>query len=211
MIVKFMHLPKNILQHYSNFKNQIRQRMADFKSVPESEYFYELCFCLCTPQSKAANALVVIEKLKQFDFQNKKVNPIRFLNDKSHYIRFHNQKAFNLIGMKKLFPEVIKILRRNIKPTEKRLWLAENVKGLGMKESSHFMRNIGYSNLAILDRHILKHLVACEVYKEIPNVSSRKNYLEVEKDFIKFSKKVKIPIDELDLLFWSNETGEILK
>ena len=206
-----MNLPSHIYQHYAKTKKQIRERLLDFKRVPKSEYFYELCFCLCTPQSKAANALLVVEKLKQFDFQNRNVNPIKILNDKSHYIRFHNQKAKNLINMKSIFPEIISVLKSDMKPMGKRLWLTENVKGLGMKESSHFLRNIGYRNLAILDRHILKHLVGCGVYKEIPKVSSLTQYIQVEKEFINFSKFIKIPIDELDLLFWSYETGLILK
>ncbi|OGU16951.1 MAG: hypothetical protein A2X61_02335 [Ignavibacteria bacterium GWB2_35_12] len=206
-----MHLPANILQHYKKSKEQIRERLLDFKRVPESEYFYELCFCLCTPQSKAANALIVVEKLKQLDFQNRKINPMKILNDKAHYIRFHNQKSKNLINMKSIFPDILSVLKSVMNPIEKRLWLAENVKGLGMKESSHFLRNIGERNLAILDRHILKHLAACNVYKEIPKVSSIAQYHQVEKKFIEFSNYIKIPLDELDLLFWSYETGEILK
>jgi N-glycosylase/DNA lyase len=206
-----MILPVEIINHYKNTKRQIRQRLLDFRNVPGSEYFYELCFCLCTAQSKAENALIVQEKLKKLDFQNKNINPILILNDKSHYIRFHNQKAKNLVGMKLIFHEIISVLKSELKPMEKRLWLAENVKGLGMKESSHLLRNIGYRNLAILDRHILKHLVACNVYKDVPKINSVSQYLKVEKDFINFSKKIKIPIDELDLLFWSYETGEILK
>ncbi len=206
-----MFLPEHIEKHYKKNKNRIRQRLLDFKHVPESEYFYELCFCLCTPQSKAENALIVEEKLKKLNFQNKNINPVRILNDKSHYIRFHNQKAKNLVDMKSIFPDFFSVLKSEMKPMEKRLWLADNVKGLGMKESSHFLRNIGYRNLAILDRHILKHLVECRVYKEIPKVSSVARYLEVEKEFINFSKQIKIPMDELDLLFWSFETGQIIK
>ena len=206
-----MNLPDNIYKHYKKSKKEIQNRLLDFKRVPESEFFYELCFCLCTPQSKAENAIVVVDKLKQLDFQNKKINPLKILNDRSHYIRFHNQKAKNLMVMKSIFPQITGVLKSNIKPTEKRLWLAVNVKGLGMKESSHFLRNIGYRNLAILDRHILKHLVECGVYDEIPKLGSIAHYLQVEKEFLKFSAKVKIPIDELDLLFWSYETGKILK
>ncbi|MBI5326340.1 MAG: N-glycosylase/DNA lyase [Ignavibacteriae bacterium] len=206
-----MLISENINNHYKKTKKQIQQRLLDFKQIPESEYFYELCFCLCTPQSKAANALIVVDKLKHDDFQNRNVNPINILNDKSHYIRFHNQKANNLVQMKTIYPDILSILKSEMKPLEKRLWLAENVKGLGMKESSHFLRNIGYYNLAILDRHILKHLVECGVYKEIPKVASINQYLSVERDFLQFSKTIKIPVDELDLLFWSFETGEILK
>jgi N-glycosylase/DNA lyase len=87
----------------------------------------------------------------------------------------------------------------------------ENVKGLGYKESSHFLRNIGYRNLAILDRHILKNLEKFGAIRTIPKSLTRKQYLKLEKQFHRFADAVGIPLDELDLLFWSLETGEILK
>ena len=204
-------LPDKLKIHYEKTKIQIKKRLDEFSIVPESEYFYELCFCFCTPQSKAKSAIEVVEELKEHDFQNKQFDPVKILADKSHYIRFHNQKSKNMMNMKSIYADILKLLKSELKPVEKRLWLAENVKGLGMKESSHFLRNIGYSNLAILDRHILKNLVDFKEFKEIPKVGTIKNYIHAEKKFIKFSDSIGIPIDELDLLFWSYETGEILK
>jgi len=87
----------------------------------------------------------------------------------------------------------------------------KNVLGMGYKESSHFLRNIGKRDLAIIDRHILKGLLRCGVLKSLPKTLSRKTYLEIEKQFQKFSEEINIPMDELDLLFWSMVTGEILK
>ena len=88
----------------------------------------------------------------------------------------------------------------------------KNVNGLGYKETSHFLRNIGLGkNFAILDRHILKNLKRYGVIKSIPKTLTRKKYLEIERKMKKFSEKIKIPLAELDLLFWSEETGEIFK
>jgi thermostable 8-oxoguanine DNA glycosylase len=42
-------------------------------------------------------------------------------------------------------------------------------------------------------------------------LKGKKNYFEVEDKFIDFSSKIGIPIDELDLLFWSRENGEVFK
>ena len=94
---------------------------------------------------------------------------------------------------------------------EKRILLVGTIDGMGMKEASHFLRNIGYCGLAILDRHILKHLVLCHVYDELPKIGSAKKYLEIEAMFSEFCDMFGIPIDEMDLLFWSYETGVILK
>ena len=92
-----------------------------------------------------------------------------------------------------------------------REFLVKNVKGHGYKEVSHFMRNIGYKNLSILDRHILKNLKKYKVIDEIPKSLTAKKYCEIEDKFLEFSKKINIPMDHLDLLFWSRETGEIFK
>ncbi len=87
----------------------------------------------------------------------------------------------------------------------------QNVKGLGYKESSHFLRNIGYKNLAILDRHILKNLKDLRVIRYIPKSLNKNKYLEIEDKFQNFSKRINISMDELDLLFWSIETGEVFR
>lgn len=84
--------------------------------------------------------------------------------------------------------------------------------GLGMKEASHFMRNIGlFEDIAILDRHILKNLIEYDVISEIPKTLTVKIYLEIEQKMKEFAEKIKIPFTELDLLFWSEETGHVFK
>jgi len=47
--------------------------------------------------------------------------------------------------------------------------------------------------------------------KALPRTLTKKRYSLIEKRFRQFSEEIRIPIDHLDLLFWSNETGEIFK
>ncbi len=204
-------LPEKIQSGYDRDKEAIRKRLEEFAAVPEDQYFYELCFCICTPQSKAAHAWQVQDKLQNRNFYDHPFDPVDILNDKSHYIRFHNQKAKRLLIIREQWPEIKAVLDSNKSDIEKRFWLFDNVNGMGLKESAHYLRNIGYRDLGILDRHILKHLVTCNVYPEIPNISGKKRYLEVEAKFQEFAREINIPMDELDLLFWSYEAGEILK
>ena len=90
--------------------------------------------------------------------------------------------------------------------------MVDNVKGLGWKEASHFLRNIGhYEDMVILDRHILKNLLKHGAIDEIPETLTDKRYFEIEEKFKQFSKEIKIPVEEIDLLFWSEETGEVFK
>jgi len=90
--------------------------------------------------------------------------------------------------------------------------LAERVLGLGMKEASHFVRNVGLGgNLAILDRHILKNLVEAGIIKKMPTSISKRMYLRLEEAVADFSEKAGVPMSELDLLWWSKEAGEVFK
>ncbi len=204
-------LPIELLNHYILNIEKIQERLAEFSSIKSSEYFYEFCFCLMTPQSKAENALIVQSILKEIDFRNSTINPANILNDKQHYIRFHNQKAKRLVWLRENFNVIEEILNSNLNIYEMRNKLAETVNGIGMKEAGHFLRNIGKKNLAILDRHILNTMKHCNIFNEIPNISSRKIYLETEQRLLEFAEKINIPIDELDLLFFSYQNGKILK
>jgi N-glycosylase/DNA lyase len=189
----------------------IIQRLQEFADIPSDEYFYELCFCLCTPQSKARNAEQVIEKLRRENFQEQCFNPVAILRDKQHYIRFHNVKAQRLMEMQQQYSKLHTTLIADIPTREKRTLLVERVKGFGWKEASHFLRNIGGRGITILDRHVLKNLVRFGVCTEEPKVGSKKAYLHAEQLFEEFAAAINIDIDELDHYFWYLQTGEVFK
>jgi N-glycosylase/DNA lyase len=139
------------------------------------------------------------------------------IREKLHCVRFHNTKAHYLVDARKLF---MKEGRISIKPLlgkfadayERREWLVKNIKGLGYKEASHFLRNMGFGkDIAILDRHILKNLKLMGVIREVPESMGRSKYLAIEKRMARFAKDIDIPLAHLDLLLWSRETGEIFK
>ena len=179
--------------------------------MPQTEYFYELAYCLLTPQSSAVSAGQVVERLRDACFLETGGDPTPLLRAKEHYIRFHNTKARRLQEARVLLPDILHVLRRAEPAPAARAWLVANVKGLGWKEASHFLRNIGRCNLAILDRHILRNLARHGVIRAIPASLTPSRYLNIEARFARFADRLGIPMDELDLLFWSRETGEILK
>lgn len=98
-------------------------------------------------------------------------------------------------------------------PFERRDWLAQEkrIKGLGYKESSHFLRNIGLMGHAILDKHVLRCLADLEVVESSKPPSTRARYLEIEERLKGVARDVGIDFDELDLVLWSMKTGEVLK
>ncbi|MDD5633772.1 MAG: N-glycosylase/DNA lyase [Candidatus Omnitrophica bacterium] len=208
---------KKLLKTYRLKKSAIRKRLSEFKKVqrrPDKKIFSELCFCITTPQSKAVYCDRSIRGLEKSGALFKgSVDKIR---SGLTGVRFPNNKARFISEARKLFTTNGKVRVKDKLRTEDilstRKWLVENVKGIGFKEASHFLRNIGLGgDLAILDVHILKNMKKYGIIKEPPKDLSGKNYLIIEKKLRKFSEKIGIPMDELDLLFWSEETGQIFK
>ena len=198
----------DLINQYNQKKEIIKQRLNDFTQIiKEEDLFYELCFCILTPQSKAKLCSKAIDDLKVNDFLNKNINPLTFLLGRT---RFQNNKSKYLLEAKSKYKEIIYNFK-NLNAFEMREWLVKNIRGIGLKESGHFLRNVGKRDLAILDRHILKNLHENRIIEDIPKTLTRKKYLEIENKFKEFSKKINIPMDELDLLFWSKEEGSVFK
>lgn len=199
---------------YKNKKKEILSRIKEFKQIntqDKEKIFCEMCFCLLTPQSKAKKCWNAIGTLQKTNLVfNGNINEIQKCLTG---VRFHKNKSSYIVNARKIFPEIIKMINDNSNnPVFFREYLVKNVKGLGYKEASHFLRNIGLGkNLAILDRHILKNLLKYKVITHIPKSLTKKIYLDIEKKMLAFSKQIKIPIEHLDLLFWSSQTGEIFK
>ena len=201
---------ENIKKEYNSKKKEIKLRLNNFKKLNEVEQQKEFLFCILTPQSNAQKCWEAVEQIsKNWKFDKKELTNI--LKSKT---RFHNNKTKYILEAKKEWNNIKQNLSNQTTQNTKELrnWLAENVKGYGLKEASHFLRNIGKSNneIAILDRHILKNLKNQNIIDNI-KIKSKKDYLEKEQKYINFAKSINIPADELDLLFWSRENGEIFK
>jgi N-glycosylase/DNA lyase len=196
-----------IVDSYKKKKEAIKSRLSAFKSLEKGKYFNEFLFCLLTPQSNAQKAWSAVNEISQLEHPSPE-HVASILKSKT---RFHNNKTKYVIEAYSKWLEIApKLINPNI--PELRNWLAENVRGYGLKEASHFLRNIGKSNnqIAILDRHILRNLKTLNVIED-EQIKNKAHYLKLEQKFLQFSKQINIPIDELDLLFWSKENGEIFK
>lgn len=209
---------KEIEEVYKKFKNDIDMAIKGYEETiyyDEKDYFAEIAFCILTPQSKARNAWAAIEKLKENGllYTGNEEDIVEYLN----VVRFKNNKAKYLIELRNLMTRNGKLDSKNILKEigdvfEKRNWILKNIKGMGLKEAAHVLRNLGYGRyLAILDRHVLKNLMELGVIKEIPKTLTPKIYFEIEEKMKEYSKYVNIPMDALDLVFWSQQAGEVFK
>jgi N-glycosylase/DNA lyase len=216
MVNKILKDVKNL--QGSEINKVILRRAKDFssfKNKSNEEWFSELCYCILTANSKAKTALLVQKELGPKGFltysQNKLVKTI-----KKNKHRFHNNKAKYIVEARK-YKNIKKIIQGIAQPnnysshSEAREFIVKNIKGLNYKESSHFLRNVGYFNLAILDRHIYNIMIKYKLIKEKPKSVTKKKYLEIEKKFNFFAHKAGIPTGVFDLYLWYIKTGEVLK
>ena len=118
--------------------------------------------------------------------------------------RFPNTRAKFIVEARENFRKI------NLKHENIREALVKNIKGLGMKEASHFLRNIGFNNYAIIDFHIIDFLVKNGLIEK-PKALTEKKYLEIESVLEKIAKETSLSLGELDMYLWYLETGKVLK
>ena len=190
-------------------KEIIDERMEQFRKNGKNpnKIFSELCFCLLTANFNANGAIKIQNKIghefstlseKQLAKKLKELGH-RFPNKRAEYISLASKQRQNIFNTLKTFHG-----------EELRNWIVENIKGLGYKEASHFLRNIGFENYAIIDFHIIDVLVKNKIIKR-PNPLTKKKYLEIEKILEIIAGETKLSLGKLDLYLWYMETGKILK
>jgi len=207
-----------LLSEYRLKKPAINKRLKQFNrfgTLSEKEVFEELVFCLFTPGSKALNGDKALKKLKDNNLLYKGTKE-KIAKEIRGIVRFHNNKARYLVEARGIFRKGSRFsIKKHLAGKDAlsaREWFVYNIKGIGYKEAGHFMRNIGLGkDVVILDTHILKNLKQFNVIKEIPVSMGRKLYFHIEEKTRQFAKDIKIPLDALDLLFWSRQTGFIFK
>ena len=203
-----------ILAAYEQIRNDIEKKFRQFENtgsrLNKKEIFRELCFCILTVQSRAENCWKCIELLDNTGLLEK--GSFEEISNRLKGVRFHNNKAQRIIEARSSLETLMHLLKQENDSKKIRQWLVKNIKGIGMKEATHFLRNIGLSDdLAILDRHILRKLNKLGIIKKIPESLSPKKYIEIEKRMQKFAKSIDVPASHLDFVFWYQETGRIFK
>ena len=184
--------------------------MKEFEKLgkeKEDKVFSELCFCLLTANFQAEKCIRIQKDMGRDFLHLPEEELAKKLKEAGH--RFWPQRANRIVEARDCKTELCSLVMKE-SGKEMRVWLVKNVKGLGMKESSHFLRNIGYKDVAIIDFHIVDLLVE-EKLIEQPKTITPKKYLEIEQILDNLGKKVNLNLAELDLYLWYLETGKILK
>ncbi len=205
---------------YREKRAAIRERLDEFaalrRELDNRRIFEELVYCIFTAGASARMGLKSVERVRPhlLNGTHRRLTRVlvgahRYPRARSAYI-VHTRRYLERECDLRLWEQLERFGERR---EERRDFLAANpgIKGIGYKEASHFLRNIGFSGYAILDKHILRTLAEFGVIDSPRPPSTKKKYLDIEERMREFSVKICIDVDELDLLLWSNKTGEILK
>ncbi len=185
----------------SGINNQVNEKLKEFskgKSLNKNKIFQELCFCILVAGSN-------LEQTKKA-WEHNKENFLK-LNHKELQEKLRkcgcrfNHRAIYILEAKKS----IKKINFNEDPFRIRESLVKNIKGLGMKEASHLLRNLGHKDFAILDRHVLNTLHKNKFIKKLPKTLTKKTYIKIENQLKPLAKNLGMSMAELDIyLFYLN-------
>lgn len=198
---ELIELVKN-LEEEAEVSKRVEARIKEFEENgkrPDSEIFKELCFCILTANFNAERGMKIQEQVGNGFLTLPERELAKKLDELGH--RHPNVRAKYIVEARQYMSRL-----RN----KGREWLVETVKGLGYKESSHFLRNIGHKDVAIIDFHIIDILAKYGLVKKTETIN-KKSYLEIESILKEIAEKTGLNLAELDLYLWYAETGKILK
>jgi len=195
----------------SHVRTLVKKRISEFKDLGRGEsreIFKELCFCILCANFSAERSIKIQKEIDDGFLTLPESKLAEKLREAGH--RFPRTRAAYITSARKYGESLKSIIESFKDPKELRDWLAKNISGVGLKEASHFLRNIGYTELAILDFHILDLLARHRIIEK-PKTLTGKRYLQIEGKLREIAKRVGLNMAELDLYLWYMETGKILK
>ena len=203
---------------YSEKKDSIKAQLDEFSEVHQNaddrRIFEELSFCILTSAvgpkvgAKSLDAIRDILLEGSPEALEERLSGVHKYPEKAYYI-VHTRDY-----LKKEYDLKIKDLVGSFDdPIERRDFFALNkeIKGLGLTQASHFLRNIGIKGYAILDRNVVRSLYDLGVLESPKPPTTKKKYLEAEEKMKGFANELGIEVEELDMLLWSMKTGHIPK
>ncbi|MFC2001215.1 sigma factor-like helix-turn-helix DNA-binding protein [Chloroflexota bacterium] len=214
------------IQHKERYDRFIQENIARGHCANTSELFSYLCFNLLLGPVNADVAESTVKELisKNFLFQGN-ADKIKIVLKQCGY-RFTNRADW-ICENRTRFADtnseigIVSLVNglRSMNPIDARDLLVNNVKGLGMKAASHFLRGLGLSNneLAILDVYILESLEEFGVAQHLPRDRKGKIKHPTNNQYLRYEKLMKdwntsivhIPLDILDIMLWERGRGDI--
>ncbi len=213
--IEAMAMKVRVLTRDPRVRRMVEERIEEFRRVhgmDSQKWYEELVYCLLTAYSSALMGQRCVDALLGGSLMEGSLEEVtECLVEEGH--RFANRRAEYIYDTRELAPKIKTIIQDFDDPRDAREWLVENVKGLGWKEASHYLRNVGYFGLAIIDRHILSNMVEHGLVTEEESRKglTKRRYLAYEEVLGKVAKRLGMEPGELDLYLWYRKTGKVLK
>ncbi len=204
----------------SEFKELGKTGKTTFDFRPFADYVYtadlfsELCFCLLTANSSALTGIKLQSLIDIEGFKNMSLEELeRTISSAGH--RFARQRAERIVKARESFERVMELIEGSRDGKAIRDLLSDTcskykVEGFGLKEASHFLRNIGFEDVAIVDRHIFRYLKEKKLLPDYKTIT-RRVYLEAERKLEDICQELGMSQAELDLYIFYRKTGRVLK
>ena len=195
----------------TNVKDKIDSRIKEFNITGRKDnftLFKELCFCILTANFNAEKSIRIQREIDNGFLLLSEEKLVDKLQKNGH--RYPKSRAKYIVEARRYKNVLKKTIESSRDEYDLREWLVRNIKGIGYKEASHFLRNIGFKNIAIVDFHIIDLLSRYNLIEK-PKYLSKNIYFQIEKLLRKIAKKTGVSPAELDLYMWYMETGKILK
>ena len=207
-----------ILEEYREHRHEIRDRLAEFEQVchgGDQAIFKELCFCIFAANSSAEMGMKTLSAVEDLLWDGSLEELQQRLSRGFRYWRIRPSYIVSTRAYLRQYCDLrLKDLVQSLSdPNDRRDFFAANpfVRGIGYKEASHFLRNIGFRGYAILDKHVLYCLRELKVIGPRRAPSNPKRYRIIEARMKRFAAELGIDLDELDLVLWRHKTGKILR
>jgi N-glycosylase/DNA lyase len=209
---------KELKTLYNEKKDSIDNQLNEFEIVRQSaddrRIFEELAFCILTSAvgpkvgAKSLDAIKDILLKANTEDIEERLTGVHKYPEKAYYIVHTRDYLEREYGLK-----LNDLVNSFEDPLERREFFALNkdIKGLGLTQASHFLRNIGLKGYAILDRNVVRSLYDLGVLESPKPPTTKKKYLEAERKMKEFADELGMGIEELDMVLWSMKTGHIPK
>lgn len=216
-----------VISEYSEASKQLARRKK-WKMMSEEELWHELSLCILSsniPFESAFSAVkhllheglldinIIINERGTEELIVRELSKPIFLPPKKdgtlRKYRFPKTKAYFIVeAAYKLYsegPTISIVLNKFESSCKVRDFLAGRIPGVGLKQASLFLRNIGYKEpLAIVDVHVLNfmkeiRLISPELYS---SSLSRKRYKMIERKMQELANKMSMSLSVLDFAIW---------
>jgi len=190
----------------------------DFRPFAELSFeaglFSELSFCILTANSSALLGLKLQSELGEEGFLNLEEKELEEALRKAGH-RWAGQRAKWILEAREKFPAIRELLKKERDARLLRELLSSpsspyKVKGLGLKEASHFLRNVGFKDVAIVDRHVFRFLLEEGLLPPQKSIT-KKVYLKAEEALKGLAEELGFSLAELDLYVFYAKTKKVLK